>query len=240
MSNLYPKNIDRKFRLPRIWSNLELKKFAHLFGGEVVNVSAWKDSDKEGRQYKDYFINAISYSLTNYNADARGFQGIENEIFLDLTAELPTSLHKSFDVAFNHTTLEHIFEVNTAFDNICKISRDIVIIVVPFLQEMHGEYGDYWRFTPSAIIKMFERNKMEVLHLSFNKHPESSVYIFAIASHLPEKWVTVINGTVMKGLSSTKDEIIGNYAFLIKKPQNDIINSHIKILFKKIAKKIKK
>lgn len=34
------------FRRPRLWSNSELKKIAHLFEGWVVNVSAWKDLDK--------------------------------------------------------------------------------------------------------------------------------------------------------------------------------------------------
>ena len=40
---------DRKFKVPRYWSNEELKKFAHLFKGSVINVSAWKDVDKQGK-----------------------------------------------------------------------------------------------------------------------------------------------------------------------------------------------
>ena len=42
------KLIDRKFRVPRIWSNKELKKFASLFSGEIINVSGWMDNDKQG------------------------------------------------------------------------------------------------------------------------------------------------------------------------------------------------
>ena len=38
---------------------------------------------------------------------------------------------------FNHTTLEHIFEVNTAFDNMCAMSNDVVILVLPFAQVQH-------------------------------------------------------------------------------------------------------
>lgn len=180
--------LDKKTRLPRVWSNKELKKFAHFFYGDVVNVSAWKDIDKEGKYYKDYFCNANSYTLTNYKADARGFQGNKDEIFLDLEEKLPDNLVNKFDVVFNHTTLEHIYKVQTAFKNLCLLSKDIVIVVVPFLQNMHGEYGDYWRFTPLTIKRMFENNNLEVLYSSFNEHRTSSVYLFFIASKKPNKW----------------------------------------------------
>jgi len=67
---------DRKSKLPRLWSNRELERIAPLFTGDVVNVSAWQDQDKEGRRYRDYFRSARSYTLTNYEADARGLQGV--------------------------------------------------------------------------------------------------------------------------------------------------------------------
>jgi len=182
------KSIDRKFRLPRLWSNIELRKFASLFKGHVVNVSGWKDQDKEGGSYKEYFLNAETYMVTNYKTEARGFQGKEGEIYLDLTNEIPDSLVKKFDVVFNHTVLEHIYNVSKAFENLCLLSKDIVIIVVPFLQQMHGDYGDYWRFTPSTIKKMFEENGLKLLYLSFNSHANASVYIFAIGSKHSDKW----------------------------------------------------
>jgi hypothetical protein len=149
---------DKKFRVPRIWSNRELEKFAHLFSGKGVNVSGWKDVDKEGKKYRDYFSNISEYWITNYKSEARGFQGNqENEIFLDLEEDLDESMYCKFDVVFNHTVLEHIFDVNKAFENLCKLSNDIVIVVVPFLQEQHAEYGDYWRFTPLAVEKLFQK-----------------------------------------------------------------------------------
>jgi hypothetical protein len=183
-----PLFIDRIHRLPRVWSNRELEKYARLFGGDVVNVSGWRDVDKEGGHYKDYFPNATSYSITNYRADARGFQGFANEIFLDLEKELPPELFRRFDVAFNHTTLEHIFDIKTAFANLCNLSKDVVIIVLPFLQQYHADYGDYWRFTPLAIKRMFEENGLRLLYQSFNSHGMSSVYVFNIAARQPDKW----------------------------------------------------
>lgn len=183
---------NRKWQIQRRWSNQELKKFSHLFTGEIINVSAWKDNDKEGSKYKDYFINAKSYFISNSESHFRGFQGFENEINLDLTQELDNKYINKFDVVFNHTTLEHIYNVRIAFKNLCLLSKDIVIIVVPFLQEMHGKY-DYWRFTPVTIKKLFEENNFRLLYLNFNHHKYSSVYIFAIGSKNPEKWKDKIN-----------------------------------------------
>lgn len=180
--------IDRVHRLPRIWSNRELQKFAHLFHGDIVNVSAWKDIDKEGGRYRDYFVNASSYTMTNFKAEARGFQGYQDEIFLDLEKELPRELNQRFDVVFNHTTLEHIYDVKTAFSNLCRLSKDCVILVLPFLQQYHTDYGDYWRFTPLAIKKMFEENGCELLYQRFNSDKMSSVYVISIASKYPDKW----------------------------------------------------
>lgn len=179
---------DRVFRLPRLWSNSELRQHAHLFHGDVVNVSGWKDIDKEGGHYRDYFVNASSYTITNYKAEARGLQGLENELFLDLEAPLSAELNGRFDVVFNHTTLEHIFDVQTAFANLCALSRDVVILVVPFLQQYHAAYGDYWRFTPLLLQQLFEQHGFSMLYQSFTPHPRASVYLYAIASRQPEKW----------------------------------------------------
>ncbi len=180
--------IDRCFRLPRLWSNRELKKISSLFHGDIVNVSAWKDEDKEGGHYRDYFPNAASYWLTNWKSEARGFQNIPNEIFLDLEKELPQELIGRFDVVFNHTTLEHVYHVQQAFKNLCLLSRDIVIVCVPFLQPYHTEYGDYWRFTPLSLKRLYHENGLAMLYVSWNDHCMSSVYIFGVGSKHPERW----------------------------------------------------
>lgn len=179
---------DRKFRVPRIWSNQELRRFAPIFTGDVVNVSAWQDADKQGGHYRDYFTACRKYHRTNYKSEARGFQGEEGEIFLDLTDPLPASLRGRYDVVFNHTVLEHIFDVQTAFANLCAMSRDAVIIVVPFMQQMHAKYGDYWRFTPTCLQNMFSQQGFTPLYTSYNNHLMASTYIFMVAVRDPEKW----------------------------------------------------
>ena len=102
--------------------------------------------------------------------------------FLDLEKELDTKYDKKFDIVFNHTTLEHIFNSFIAFKNLCQLSKDLVIIIVPFLQEEHGNYGDYWRFTPQTIKKLFEINNFNLIYLNYNDSSSESIYIFAIGS----------------------------------------------------------
>lgn len=153
-----------------------------------MNVSAWTDDDKQGGKYADYFANKSSYTLTNFDPDKRGFQGFPGELFLDLEQPLSTDLESRFDVVFNHTTLEHVFDVRTAFTNLCSMSRDVVIIVVPFLQQVHSDYGDYWRFSPQAIERMFVDEGLSIAYLSFNNHHRTSVYVFAIGVRERQRW----------------------------------------------------
>lgn len=178
----------RKFRLPRVWSNRELRRIGPMIRGDVVNVSAWQDSDKEGGVYGDYFPNASSYTITNWRTEARGFQGTPGEVFLDLTQKLPVELVRRFDAVFNHTTLEHVFDFQTAFSNLCEMSRDLVILVVPLLQQVHADYGDFWRFTPRAVEEMFASNAFGCVYVRTNDHLRSSVYVFAIGSREPGNW----------------------------------------------------
>jgi hypothetical protein len=184
-------NPDPRFRIPRLWSNKELRKVAHLFSGDIANVSGGDDVDKEGLHYRDYFTEARSYTVTNYGgASFRGFQNRPQEVMLDLTQTLPDDLRRKFDVVFNHTTLEHIFDAFTAFHNICEMSRDIVIIVVPFCQTQHeGEgYLDYWRFTPTCVRKMFEKENIDVVYENANTINESSIYLFYVGTRRYEYW----------------------------------------------------
>jgi hypothetical protein len=173
--------IEKRFRWPRIWSNNELKKFASLFSGDIINVSGWTDEDKEGDKYSNYFTNKNSYSISNFSSDKKGLQGFDNEFYLDLEKDLPTDLISKYDVVFNHTTLEHVFDCFKAFNNLCLLSKDVVIVVVPYLQQVHGlGYLDYWRFTPHTMKQLYENNGMKLRYCSANGGDDSSIYLFCI------------------------------------------------------------
>lgn len=186
-----PKLNYRKFRLPREWSNHELKKFTHLFTGDVINVSGWDDRDKEGGFYRQYFKSASRYYISNYRGTRGAADAAEKtDFFIDLEAEIPEELKGKFDVVFNHTTLEHIFDVFKAFQNLCLLSKDVVIVVVPFTQQVHtsDSFSDYWRFTPHAVEMLFNRNGMHIVYVSANNHANCANYVIAVGARYPEKW----------------------------------------------------
>ena len=178
--------MDRKFRAARIWSNKMIRDYAPLFGGDICNISAWKDSDKQGSYYQDYFVNATSYSVTNYYGE-RGFDDSQRvlssdvpnitEYILDLTdPSLPTELYRKFTVVMNHTVMEHIYDNRTAFKNICDMSREVVISIVPWVQEVHiasdSSWLDYWRYSPYAMQQLYNENGYSMVVCEYNDELE--------------------------------------------------------------------
>ncbi len=170
--------MDNKFRVPRVWSNGELEKFAPLFKGKILNVSGGTDNDKENKSYSSYFSSKTDYFLSNYHVN----QPLkENEFYLDLEQQIDPQYLGAFDVVFNHTTLEHIYDCRVAFSGLCALSKDVVICVVPYIQQVHGSaYKDYWRFTPWTMKKMYEENSFNLRYCAANGADKSSIYLFCI------------------------------------------------------------
>jgi hypothetical protein len=178
----------RRFRAARIWSNDMLRVIAPLFQGDVINVSGWNDEDKQGRRYRDYFTNARSYAVTNYG----GYRGAVDAggVHLDLEKPLDASMVGCADVVYNHTTLEHVFDVFTAVSNLCAMTRDVVIVVVPACQEEHAteSFGDYWRFMSGGVRRLFEANGLTPVFLASSPDRDSAIYHLCVASRRPEQW----------------------------------------------------
>jgi hypothetical protein len=190
--------LSKKVIHPRDFSNAILKYYAPLFTGSVINVSGWKDGDFENGFYKTYFTNASSYHISNAPTKSKGTGSLEAEIEIDLSKPLDPALHKKFDIVFNHTTLEHIFELDIAFKNLCDLSKDVVILVVPLLQQIHFNkgYGDYNRLTSMGVAKQFDKNNFELLVLQTNEQPFAPLYSFAIAVRKDSKYLNEIERNI--------------------------------------------
>jgi len=177
---------------PRLWSNSELKKIADqvLPGQRIINVAGWKDLDKQGRHYRDYFREPQCYHISNYAGDIkRGGVGGPN-LTIDLSQELPCELESMYDVAFNHTVLEHLEDPRLAFLQIAKLSKDIVISVVPFKQKLHfepGAFDDFFRLSPFAMRAFHKEAGLTVLYESYTPPPALDVYLLYVGSRKPEK-----------------------------------------------------
>lgn len=179
--------VKRTAQVARYWSNLELKKIAGVVTGDVANVSGWKDEDKQGGFYREYFSKARTYTVTNYYGES-GFQGLDGEILLDLRAPIRAEYKGRFDAVLCHTVLEHVFDINVAFRNLALLTRDLLIVVVPFCQIQHEleSFGDYWRFTPSCLRELFKRNGMTVVYESSNEDFACGNYLLFCGSHRPD------------------------------------------------------
>lgn len=176
---------------PRRWSNRELKKMAPLFSGDVLNVSGWRDEDKEGGCYRDYFSKASAYKVTNYFGTDGPDDGMKDSLFLDLEQALPADMASCCDLAWTHTVLEHVADVETSVKNLGGLTRDAVLVVVPWMQDEHYSpslYGDYWRFTPMGMKRLMELAGCELIHLAANDQPWYPVYLLAIGSKKADAW----------------------------------------------------
>jgi len=185
--------LDKRIINPRIFSNEMLRKYADFFDGSVINVSGWDDRDCENGFYKDYFKNISSYCVSNVSDEDKGLGTVAEsgvkEIEIDLIKPISEEYKNKFDVVFNHTTLEHVIDVQTAFKNLCELSRDAVIIVVPVIQQLHiRSFGDYWRITTLGIAKLFMQNGFTPLVIKTNDQSFAPIYCFAIGVRNPEKY----------------------------------------------------
>lgn len=177
--------LNRTAQVARYWSNEELQRLSAIVSGDVLNVSGWRDEDKQGRHYRDYFPQARSYTVSNYYGEC-GLQNAAGEVLLDLNKPLLPSLQWKFDAVLCHTVLEHVFDVWTAFANLALLTRDLLIVIVPFCQIQHelASFGDYWRFTPTCLRELYARTGLTVIYEGANKDFACGNYVmFCGARH---------------------------------------------------------
>ncbi len=195
----------------RSFSNKMLGAYSAIFKGSVINVSGWDDRDGFGSVYRSYFKECKNYTISNAPVKHKGVGSLKNdainEIEIDLNYPIISELSKKYDIVFNHTTLEHVFNTQIAFKNLCDMSREVVIIVAPVIQQLHNaeECGDYNRLTTMGIAKNFKINGFDPVVIKTNDQPFAPVYCFAIA---------VKSGSVYK--SKIKEDLdfeMGKYLF---------------------------
>lgn len=187
---------DPLFRRPRLWSNLELKKIAPHFRGSIINVSGWADEDKFGDAYCNYFVNAQKYIVSNLGGGLQKgiYRTLEDSVNIDLNIPLGKEHYQAYDCVFLHTVFEHVFNIFQAVKNACEMSRDSIIIIVPFVQAVHWErdnpngYSDYWRFTPFCIEKLFQEYGFTTIYRNGLDIPGSSLYYLYVLSKHPENY----------------------------------------------------
>jgi len=193
------KRLARESWHPRRSTNRVLRTYLPAFGGEVINVSGWEDSDKEGSFYREYFGPHTRYVVSNIEGETgmpeTAPDGVEL-VYVDLDQPLPAALHAEFDVVFSHTVAEHVFDPHRTFETMVALTRDVVACVVPFSQGVHytASYGDYVRLTPLFLKRFFEERDFTVLLCWSNDQPFLPVYTVFIASREPSRYTSLFAG----------------------------------------------
>lgn len=202
----------RRFN-PRAWSNDELRALSTNFprGARVINVSGWQDLDKEGGAYRDYWPNPEIYHVSNYESDTARGANVHSDLVIDLAAPLPAQYAGFYEVAFNHTVLEHVEDPVFAFEQIAKLTTGIIVTIVPFKQKLHfedGMYGDYYRFTPFSMRRLHAQNGFTLLYESYTPQPSLDVYLLYVGArdarchpHFPKRIADL----------STLNQRVGNF-----------------------------
>lgn len=212
----------------RYWSNDELNAVINKFGDykTVINVSGWKDSDKEGHNYKDYFKKNTKYAISNFPDDNHKGISSGSDVKINLTLELPIELINQFDIALNHTVLEHIEYPEFAFNQISKLTTDLIITVIPWSQSLHfsaGQFGDYYRISPFLMRKWHENNGFKILYESYSPPYAPETYLFYVGSKKPNNHPKFIdNLTSLNSLNG----VVGKKNF-----KNDVYGLLLRILF---------
>lgn len=184
---------NRPVRDARIWSNRFIAAIAPFATARVVNVSAWKDEDKEGRTYRDYFTAAKSYETTNFE----GWRGadVPSDHNLDLQQPAPEHLAGAFDLVFNHTTLEHVYDFHRAFDTLAELTGNAMLLIVPWIQPLHGPVdGDFWRFSPFAMRRLFADRGFTVVAEQAGPVGGKVRYLGHLAARDPDYWRERLQG----------------------------------------------
>lgn len=108
---------------------------------------------------------------------------------LDLQSQPPEELAERFDLVFNHTTLEHIFDIHQAFHTMASMSRDAMLVIVPFVQHLHGpEDGDFWRPSPYAMRRLHENANLTVIREAAGPKGGKIRYLSYFSTKNPERW----------------------------------------------------
>lgn len=222
---------EPRFRRARIWSNIELRKIAPYFTGDLINVSGWADEDKAGDTYQNYFVNATTYIVSNKEGGSQSGKKLylPDSIAIDLDKPLSDEHVQAYDCVFNHTVLEHVFNTFQAVENLCKMSRDVIISVVPFIQVIHTsppDYLDYWRFTPYCLEKLFNQHGFKTIYASGSNLPGTSLYYVWVVSKNPNNWAKVFGGS--HNISELPN---GDFVY---KTLAERINSFLRFIFRRL------
>ena len=125
------------------------------------NIKKWHGikSEEEIIDTNDFF-NKIGCTADYFDfAKIRG-----DEVVVDLNHPISDAYQGQYDCVIDTGTLEHCFNVGTAFINMCKLAKPeggIIITAAPLNKMNHG----FWNFSPCLYADFIEQNNFILLFL---------------------------------------------------------------------------
>lgn len=146
--------------LPRILMNQEIERYTkkNPLHGKVIDLGS-KSNEMSYNRYLNREENCkITYTDLNPISD--------NVKKVDLEEKFPID-DETFDGALCLNTLEHIFNYENIVSESARIMKHggVFIGATPFLVPYHPDPEDYFRYTWTALEKIFKKAGFEKLHL---------------------------------------------------------------------------
>jgi hypothetical protein len=135
---------------------------SELYGKKANKFRIENNPRQWDRIYGEFFDVHAVFQYHNCNLtiiDLVKHRGVEE--FLDLNEPLDEKFFQKFDLVIDTGTLEHCFNVGTAFKNMCNMTKKggIIITAAPYSRPFHG----YYNFTKGLYTDGFEKNGFEIL-----------------------------------------------------------------------------
>jgi SAM-dependent methyltransferase len=198
----------KKVSLSRILQLNELKKKNFYSNENLIEFGCSKNSNNNfNKLIKGNFKVDYADKIINENND---------NIILNL--EITNNILKKYDLVVIFNVLEHVFNVDNAFNELKKIlvHNGKIVGSTPFLYRIHEAPEDYTRYTKQFLIKLFNYHGMkntQVIALGFGPFSICYSMIFDYIKFVPG----LANITII--LTILLDKVLGLF---IKTPLKEI------------------
>ena len=131
----------------------DLKKPLASSQGVVLDVGAG------AQPYRGLLPPSVTYRAIDIEeaGDSFGYQNSDTDYF---SGDIWPVATDSVDVVLSTETLEHVPDPDSFLSEAHRVLRDggMLVLTVPFSARWHYVPHDYWRFTPSGLQLLLERN----------------------------------------------------------------------------------
>ena len=137
---------------------------------DILEIGSGDTSINQSAEH--IFSNAKLFVQTDVN-DSLGHK------YLDITSAI--QIEEKFDLVLCTNVLEHIFDINSAIQNLRYLLKDRghLVVSVPFIYPLHDEPKDYWRFTEHALKKLFSDFKiLTIKRTGIRQFPTQYIFLF--------------------------------------------------------------